>query len=200
MARTKAKTELDFALKCSGSEGAVGVTDPTTVNDAAVQKDLNLIHDIFGPDLDASIVREASDKTTARCQQKVASTVKKCQDVKLREFNKCKKAGLRKGVIVTPAGIEACIFPDPRGKIARACIDKVQQQVEKRCVGKDVDLLTAQLPTRTSESWARANATSLILQGFFEFVIVGCSQRVPWGGWRDGGFPFASPRLRSPDP
>ena len=44
--------------------------------------------------------------------------------------------------------------------------------------------ISPQLYSMTFRSWACASATSLIVQGFFEFLIVGCSQRpsVYWKG------------------
>ena len=144
VARAKAKTESDYQRKCITNPPCFGATDPDTVNTAAVQKEFDLVHAIFGADLDASIVRQndpntPNSKFLAKCQQKVVSKVKKCQDTKLKEFNKCKKFALRLGADDS-TDLEACMFPDDHGKIARACIDKVKAQVQSQCVRKGVAL------------------------------------------------------------
>ena len=63
-----------------------GPTDPNTVNNIALQKGLELMHDVFGPDLDAAIVTEVADKDVSKCQVAVAKNVWKCQDAKLKAF------------------------------------------------------------------------------------------------------------------
>jgi hypothetical protein len=148
------KTVADFGRKCVGTDqtGAsvfpdFGVSDPNSINDAAMQKELDLIHAIFGTDLDAAIIgkKDPGGKFAGKCQQKVASTVKKCQDTKLKEFAKCKKNALRDpdAPADDATDLEACIFVDPSGQVTRACVDKVSQQVETQCALKAVDLATA---------------------------------------------------------
>jgi hypothetical protein len=142
VAQTRRKTQSDGA-KCAEPPD-FGATDPNTVNDAAVQKELGLIHAIFGQDLDSVIVgrKDPNRPFTSKCQQKVASKVKKCQDTKLRGFNECKKLAL-KNRDVEAADLEACIFVDPEGEVAKACVDKVWAQVRSHCVRKEVDLTLA---------------------------------------------------------
>jgi hypothetical protein len=141
--RARKKTEADGAKKCTKNPPDFGPTDPNTVNDAAVQKEIELIHAIFGQDLDSVIVdqKDPNRPFTSKCQQKVASKVKKCQDTKLKVFNECKKTALRDAV--EAADLEACIFVDLEGEIAKACVDKVSAQVRSHCVLKEVDLMLA---------------------------------------------------------
>jgi hypothetical protein len=54
------------------------------VNDTAVAKEILLIHDIFGTDLDQSTILKTDNKAAY-----------KCQDTKLKVYNKCKKDGLK---------------------------------------------------------------------------------------------------------
>jgi hypothetical protein len=142
------KTVADWGKKCTEPPD-FGPTDPNTVNAAAVQKEIDLVHAIFGTPLDSVIVdhKDPNRPFTSKCQQKVASKVKKCQDTKLKMFNACKKDGLKgktpPGPITSAADIETCIFLDPEGKVATACIDKVMAQVQSQCVNKDVDLTLA---------------------------------------------------------
>jgi hypothetical protein len=143
--RATTKTTSDYQKKCTTDPPCFGLTDPNTVNDAAIQKELDLVHDIFGDDLNTAIAVLKDDRFTARCQQRVMSKVKKCQDTKLREFNKCKKAALKDSgsPAVGEADLEACMFVDPGSKVTRACVEKVNTQVQKACVAKGVDLQTA---------------------------------------------------------
>jgi hypothetical protein len=136
------KTRADGSKKCTEPPD-FGPTDPNTVNSAAVQKELDLFHAIFGLDLDSVIVdaKDPNRPFTSKCQQKVASKVKKCQDTKLKVFNECKKTVLRDAV--EAADLEACIFLDSKEEVARACIDKVRAQVRSHCVRKEVDLTLA---------------------------------------------------------
>jgi hypothetical protein len=138
------KTLADARKKCTELPD-FGPTDPNTVNAAAVQKEIDLAHAIFGTDLDA-VIAPAAEKFLSKCQQKVTSKVKKCQDTKLKAFNKCKKDGLKgkpPGPITSAADLETCIFLDPEGEVATACIDKVLAQVKSQCVNKEVDLALA---------------------------------------------------------
>jgi cysteine-rich repeat protein len=136
------KTGSDFNKKCAASTPAFGSTDPDTVNSSAVQKVLDLIHAIFGADLDSAIATETPDKSKSKCQQKVAGKVAKCQDTRLKEFNKCKKLALRQGAD-DETDLEACMLGDPKGKIAKACVAKVNAQVQGQCVPESVDLSSA---------------------------------------------------------
>jgi hypothetical protein len=67
LAAALADSEQTFAKLCTGTSrrdpGApklppYGATDPATVHGAALQMNGDLVHDVFGPDLDAAIVRE----------------------------------------------------------------------------------------------------------------------------------------------
>ncbi len=70
-----------LGLKTSSSESG----------DIMKAKDLNLIHAIFGSDLDVFIVDAGVDKDGAKCQAASAKEVGKCQVAKLGSFNSCKK-------------------------------------------------------------------------------------------------------------
>ena len=140
--KAKDKTTADGAKKCAAETPDFGAFDPNTVNEAAVQKELALVHAIFGSDLDSAITAQVDDKFESKCQQKVMSKVKKCQDTKLKVFNECKKTALR-DPNVEATDLEDCIFVDPEGSVARGCIDKVAAQVRSQCTRREVDLSTA---------------------------------------------------------
>ena len=147
VAQAKARTLAKASSKCTEIPD-FAFTDPNTVNRVAVDKDLDLAHDIFGPDLDAVIQLAADDAGTARCQTEVAKAAKKCQDAKLKEFRKCKKKGLKEVdsvQIVTRTQLAAgCMMqagdpttgqPDPGSKIERTCSSRLQQKIDKSCAG-----------------------------------------------------------------
>jgi hypothetical protein len=148
VARAESRTVTKAASKCSEPPD-FGATDATTVNAAAVDTELALIHDILGPDLDAVIISSDSDRTASKCQQEAAAATRKCLDAKLKEFNRCKKNGLRgrdgpPGAILpirTVSELELCMGHDPKGKIAQACVTKLDAKIRRKCMG--VALLAA---------------------------------------------------------
>jgi cysteine-rich repeat protein len=149
VAKAKAKTLAKAASKCTEIPD-FAFTDPNTVNRVAMDKEIDLAHEIFGPDLDAVIRLMEDDAGTARCQADVAKAVEKCQDAKLKMFPKCKKSGLKEVdsvQIVTPRQLAtACLMkegdpttgqPDPGSKIAKACGTKLTQKINKSCAAAD---------------------------------------------------------------
>ena len=145
VARARARTESAELTKCTGVVFHFGTTNANTMNNAAVQEEFNLIHDVFGSDLDASVVPEVDDRNVSKCQQVVAKSVRKCQDTTFNEFNKCKQMGLmgKEG----PAGadlpfndtrdLELCMGYDPSGKIQKACNTRLGRSIGRMCAGID---------------------------------------------------------------
>jgi len=123
-------------------------TDAGSIGQTMVQKDLDLIHSIFGSDLDSAIA-EVTQKAEGKCQSAIDKAVAKCQDTKLKVFNKCKKDGLKgktpPGSINSAQDLEAlCLgtganpMPDPKGKILGPkgkCDGKLIDAVTKKCDG-----------------------------------------------------------------
>ncbi len=141
VAKAKDGTISAFGKHCTDTPPSFGATDAATVNDAAAQKEIDLARALFGPDLDAVITAEATGKDESKCQQKVARSAKKCLETRLKEFNKCKKLTLE--TANGPDDLEACMFLDLSGKIAKFCGRSLSAQVQKRCVLKGVDLTLA---------------------------------------------------------
>jgi len=96
-----------------------------------MSKELDLMHEVFGSDLDTAIILQSDDKDAGKCQLDVAKATKKCQETKLKEFNRCKKDGLKDGSITDASGLEACMGLDPKSKIAKACVEKLAGKVAK---------------------------------------------------------------------
>jgi hypothetical protein len=146
------KTVSDYGKKCpdaldKGGEPirpSFGVSDPDTINAAALAKEQAIIGDIFGSDLlSATVLTEATDKDGSKCQQTILKDVYKCQDTVMKEFNGCKKAGLKSGNIQGVDDLADCICESPKNKITKACVDKISGDISKKCDGKGVDLSDA---------------------------------------------------------
>ncbi len=125
---------------CSGAPSFLPglVTSSSAIGDIMKEKDLELIHDIFGSDLDQSV---STDKAAGKCQAAIAKAVGKCQDAKLGTFNGCKKSKLK----AADTDIEGCLgtgagtIEDTKGKIAKKCGGDFD--IGKKCGGQDLNAL-----------------------------------------------------------
>ena len=167
--KAKAKLDEKIGKDCASYPedpsgfAPVDPTDPNFIKARSMEKDLSLIHGIFGTDLHSVIVREGDPntpnaKSTSKCQQAVAKQAKKCQDKKLKQFLACKKDGMKgktpPGQISSSEDLERLCLQsdpndpttgqgDPKGKIAKACDTKLQDKIQKKCLDKSVDLSVA---------------------------------------------------------
>jgi hypothetical protein len=145
--KAEQKTIKQEMRRCTDSAPNFGATDAVTVNDAAMQLEIDVVREIFGVDLDAALVTSAVDKDAAKCQGAVVKSVNKCQKSKLKVFNRCKKTGLKDAMIRESADLESCVGEDPKGVVAKAC-DPVSGKLATRvlpksCVSRGVDLSSA---------------------------------------------------------
>jgi cysteine-rich repeat protein len=141
VAKAAAKAESDQTRKCTASLPSFGPTAAAIVIDAAVHKEIDVIHDIFGSDLDAVITKQVDTPLISKCQEVVVKSVERCQAATLKEFNKCKKAGLRDDTVLAPGDLELCMDDDPGGKIASACdptFGEILLTLHKRCGAVDL--------------------------------------------------------------
>jgi hypothetical protein len=158
--KAKGKTSDDFDKSCGGpSRNEVdadgfpkmpeyGVTTPATVNAAADGQEKDLIHDIFGTDLDlAGLVKEADAgdaKDAAKCQQKIYKTVGKCMQERQKQFLKCAQTDLKSdgfyGLIYDPDDLALCLDGTDSTKLAKKCFglpgQGIEKAVEKACADK----------------------------------------------------------------
>ena len=147
VAKARSKLDKKRAGKCLQDDfPSFGVNDPNQVDAIAVAKELSLIHEIFGSDLDAVIIQSddpnrVDPKTDGKCQLTAAKETKKCQDEKLKQFIKCKKSGLKDKSIQSAADLAACMGLDPKGKIDKACNTKLLGKLDKACTGLDLTAL-----------------------------------------------------------
>ncbi len=141
VAKRKAKTTADEAKSC-GAAPSFGFTGATTVNGAAQQAQVDLVADVYGPNLDAAIITCATSKAGCACQQKVSTSLEKIAALKLATFVSCKKAALKAGASAA-AALEACvanagtpgsIAADTKGKIAKGGAS-LSATIGKACTG-----------------------------------------------------------------
>ena len=146
VAKAQQKAIERAGRKCQGP-GSGGPLDAPTVNTAATQGPLDLVHAPFGGDLDSAIVDAHSQQDGARCQRAVERALRRCYDAFAGEFARCAKGGLKQGTIVTVADLDTCVGADPRGKVARLCDPALAafstRTVPRLCDDKGVDLSDA---------------------------------------------------------
>jgi pimeloyl-ACP methyl ester carboxylesterase len=143
VSKAKDKTVAAFNSKCDKTPD-FGPSDPNTVNQAAVDKELDLIDQIFGSDLEAVIIKQddpntPNAKATSKCQIDITKAATKCQDAKLKAFNKCKKAGLKEETITSASGLEGCMDFGGDSKVVKFCDEKLGDKIAKKC-GGSIDL------------------------------------------------------------
>ncbi|MFQ5515415.1 MAG: hypothetical protein ACE5FG_13405 [Myxococcota bacterium] len=147
LAKTRAKLEKDFAKSCAGldADGAprlpsFGPLSLALLEMVAGDQSLALVHQVFGSDLDVSLVPEATDKTISKCQQALAKDLKKCHDARLKAYVACVKDGVKNGIIRGTADLANCLDADPKGKITKACGPggKLLRDISKKCPGVDL--------------------------------------------------------------
>ena len=160
LASVKSKTQRDFDKSCTGVDRygqshypRFAATDVTTVNAAAEGSALGLISVLFGDDLGAGLITEASDRYASKCQLSVLKSAQKCLDTTYGVFNKCKKIGLKAESMVLSRDLAACVGADSRAKIARSCAPvggKIAKDLDRKCEAKGVVLASALVGCATS--------------------------------------------------
>ncbi len=121
---------------------AFGVTPTPPALARGAIGEIDLLHGAIGPNLDTALVPSA---LPAGCQSRVGAALLKCADMRRRTFTKCVKDALKAGVATDAASLEAACLgsgdalqPDPSGRIAKACGEKVARTVAQRCIGVDL--------------------------------------------------------------
>ncbi len=148
VAKAKSKNEKGQTRRCTGVTPPFGATDAATGNQAAVLTELDLIHDIFGSDLDAAIIDASVDRAGRNCQVEVAKLASRCQDERLKSFNECKKNGLEGehaplGIDLPfddSADLERCMtaIGFVATKIYTPCFLKTFRKIRKKCATTDI--------------------------------------------------------------
>jgi hypothetical protein len=130
----------------------IDTSDPDALSQIMIDKELALIHEIFGTDLDEPglLVAKVDGKDEWKCQSAVIKAAGKCQDAKLSTYNACKKDLLKNGDPTTGELQDACMgtngppdhgIPDVKGKIAKKCGNGLGGTLDKKCATTDNDAL-----------------------------------------------------------
>jgi hypothetical protein len=127
LVKNKDKTAADEAKHCVGlAVPDFGHTDVATVNDAAVDAERNLIHDMFGANLDANLLEKDPNAAEANCQRGVHKRVEQFAVTLSRVYLKCKKNALKVDENPFPLGA------DDAGDLATCVLDDITLQFDKR--------------------------------------------------------------------
>jgi len=136
VAKATAKTVATVAKSC-GTAPSFGFAGAVAVNGAGVDESLDLEQAIFGTDLDAAVILQATDKAGAGCQAQIATVTQQLLQIELAMYRACKKAGLKDGSVTSTAGLDACLDPilfDPKDKIAKT-LAKISKILATKCEG-----------------------------------------------------------------
>ncbi len=141
--KAKSKTLDAESKRCEAPRPLFALSSGATVNDAAVERSLDVVGDLFGTDLHTPIT--TADADTSTCQLALAKQAKKCAQTRIKQFVSCKKnalAGKNGPAISSEVDLRARCHdetsggvPDTKGKIAKACATKLASVVAKRCTG-----------------------------------------------------------------
>lgn len=152
----KAAFQTDAAahFACASVSPKFGVSSSSAAIIMAAGKDIELLRRIVGPNLDNALIPTA---TGARCQVRVAAALQKCADTRMAEYTKCLRRGMAAGTVTDAATLQALCLgaagqtqPDPRGRIATQCGEKVSKTIDRYC--SDVDLKRAFSPCEATDS------------------------------------------------
>jgi hypothetical protein len=135
---------LDLESRKCATAPDFGYTSGATVDAVAEEGRLRTFADLFGPNLNATLIPCGSDEKACRCQQSVALATEKVVSAKWKTFLKCKKDTLATatstadlGKCVDDAGLANSIAADPTEKIAKS-IGKLSDKIDKKCDAEGV--------------------------------------------------------------
>jgi len=149
--KAKAKVTSLYSDVCIGQAGTDLVATDVAVNAAHEGEPDDMIHDIFGADLDSGVLSQA--KPANKCQDRIAQRAGQLFGAWVKEMRACVKAAIKAGATTDSAVVTACLnatavkgagsaLADPKGKIGKAA-DKLAADVSKSCTLAAVDLDTA---------------------------------------------------------
>ncbi len=154
LSKAKVKTEAAAYFACSTVTPSFGVIEPSRAVIMAGGKDIELLRRVIGPDIDTALV---ATTTGARCQVRVAAAMQKCADTRMAEYTKCLRKGMAAGTIVDAVSAQAVCLdgpgntqPDPDGRIAAQCDEKLLKAIVKNC--ENVDLGRAFSPCSPTDA------------------------------------------------
>jgi hypothetical protein len=148
----KTADKLNQKVRADCAEGPpaippIDTSDPNALSQIMIDKELALIHAIFGTDLDEVVGLKDDDKDGWKCQSAIARAVGKCEQAKLASYNSCKKGQLRAGVADAATLQDTCMgtgadrIPDTKGKIRKKCGNGLSGTTGKKCGTTNNDAL-----------------------------------------------------------
>ncbi len=142
----------DFGIPTGTAVALAGGT-AAAVSTAAMDQEVALVGDIFGPNLHAAIIDCGEDKPGCGCQAKVMKGAEKIAAAKIKEFLKCKKFALKDGGklpfpngassaadladCVDDAGTAGSIAADTKSKISKK-VTKLKSDIGSKCAPGEV--------------------------------------------------------------
>jgi hypothetical protein len=132
---------------CANTTPSFLYTGATNANIVASAEALGLAHDIFGEDLDTSVVTDGN-KAKMKCRDGMYKATMKLLDTKLKVFGACKKDAMKNGAASNAEIETACFVPggpgltDPKGKVPKGHA-KLVDAASKNCIvpAQDTDVL-----------------------------------------------------------
>ena len=136
------KTITTETTKCAAAP-PFGFTAASAVNSAALQSQIDLMGDLFGPDLTGAVIPSA-DAAGSTCQAQVLKFSQKLFSTQAKLFRKCKKNGLagKTTLMVSASQLSRCfdeIAADAGGQIQRA-VGKLADKIADKCAGVELPL------------------------------------------------------------
>jgi hypothetical protein len=133
---------------CDGQADTDLVAAAPTVNGAHESAPVDLVHDIFGADLDAGALAQV--KPANKCQDRITQRAGQLFNAWVKEMRACVKAAMKGGAGTADAVVAACLtesaikgagsaLADSKGKVGKAA-GKLAADVEKSCTIPTVDL------------------------------------------------------------
>ncbi len=121
-----------------------GPFSATAVNDVGLQGEIDLVHKVFAPTANAVMFpTSAKSGSLSKCQLVGMRQTQRCRLSRIGTFNRCKRANLETGVARLPGSLEACLFDDASGKIAKSCdpvLGRLGILVATNCASSTSDL------------------------------------------------------------
>ena len=142
VAKAEAKT-IAAETKACGVVPDFGYTSGAGVNLAALSNEVALVGQVFGSDLESTIIDSKTDKNGAKCQAAVSKDYEKIVGTAFKLFIACKKAGLKAETVVSLDSLGSCLndlITDVKGKIAKG-VAKLTADVNKSCAPEQLDTI-----------------------------------------------------------
>lgn len=148
-AAAKAGDAVTKACSSAPDFGAADQTGAAAVAAASGARE-EILEELFGAPIDGALALKATDKDAAACQAAIVKVVDRCWKARAAQYEGCAAEGLAVDV-VDESGLAACRDGDAEGDVAAACVADVQEALDGKCDGADVDALLPGCECRYSQ-------------------------------------------------